>query len=148
MCGIHEKLPDEICGETCGFHDPKLTLDFRSNRIYSRGDFNLGIVCTLPPTRAQLKTGYKNRGYRLRSCSSSRGLSSRGGLRSINKPTTAKEFFVRQSNMYHLGPGELGPFYSCFSVHENILIVPLILDWLHVHGGMVKLVLLILMSAG
>ena len=142
---------------TCGFHDPNLTLDFRSNRIHSRGDFILGIVCilpstrvqpktgyksTLPSTRVQLKTGYKSKsilpstrarlktgyksilastrfqlktgnkiilpstrvhpktGYKEHgydSCSSSRGLRSGGGLKSTNKPTAAKEFFVRQS---------------------------------------------------
>ena len=165
LCGTYEKLPDGTCGETCGFHDPNFTLDFRSNRIYSRGHFSLGIVCTLPSTRARPKTGYKSTlsstrvqpktgykstllssrvqpktgykstllstrvqpktgykstlrlpstrvldqlktgsknheyGNRLQSCSSSRGLRSRGGLKSTwsNKPTTAKEFFVRQS---------------------------------------------------
>ena len=113
LCGSHESLTDDVIH---GYHGSHLTLEFRSNRIHSRGGFYVGIVCILPSTTVQPKIGYKGYGYkgsrygykgygykgygyRLRSCSSPRGLRPRRGLtlRSTNKPTTAKEFFVRHS---------------------------------------------------
>ena len=112
LCGSYEKLPDETCGDTCGFHGSKLTLDFRSNRIYSRGDLNLGFVCIPSSATAQkIIPGYKN-GYSVRGCSPR--LSSRA-RKSTDRPTTAKEFFVRHSFEINTQSGVpiyiFGPFH-------------------------------------
>ena len=92
LCGKLEfkLLQNEASG---GFHGSKLTLDFRSNRIYHKGDFNLGIVCIPSSAMAQKNSGYGNR-YSVQDCSSSQTLRSK---RSANRPTTTKEFFVRYS---------------------------------------------------
>jgi hypothetical protein len=92
LCGTYEKLPDEACGETCGFHGSQLTLDFRSNRIYSKGDFNLGIVCIPSSETAQKNSGYNN-GYSVGYPSSPTPRS----RKITDRTTTAKEFFVRRS---------------------------------------------------
>ena len=91
LCGT---LPDKTChsGDKCGFHDSKLALDFRSNRIYSKGDFKLGFVCIpLSATTKKIVPGSKNRNSVRDQCSPPLSLSAR---KSTNRPTTAKEFFV------------------------------------------------------
>ena len=94
LCGKFKLLQNEASGPRHGgFHGSKLTLDFRSNRIYHKGDFNLGMVCIPSSAMAQKNSGYRNR-YSLQDCSSSQTLRSK---RSADRPTTAKEFFVRYS---------------------------------------------------
>ena len=90
LCGKFKLLQNEASG---GFHGSKLTLDFRSNRIYHKGDFNLGMVCIPSSAMAQKNSGYGNR-YSVQDCSSSQTLRSK---RSADRPITAKEFFVRYS---------------------------------------------------
>ena len=88
LCG---KLLQNETSHYDGHHGSKLALDFRSNRIYHKGDFNLGIVCIPSSAMAQKNSGYGN-GYSVQDCSSSQTLRSK---RSANRPITTKEFFVR-----------------------------------------------------
>ena len=108
-CGSKEKLSKEIMS---GYHGSALTLDFRSNRIHSKGSFYLGVTCTLPsklvtqtkPTLHQKKQAsassfsysYSQNGVTRSfsiSCSSSQ--SSRSSKSGTDKPATVKEYFVR-----------------------------------------------------
>ena len=85
LCGTHKNLPDHVTRDR-GFHGSRLTLDFRSNRIHNRGDFYLGVTCTLPT--ATTTSAYKNGQTLYRTCSPSKTKSV------VNKPITAKGNFV------------------------------------------------------
>ena len=95
LCGTYEKSAPEGCGDKCGFHGSELTVDFRSNRIYSAGDFNLGAVCILPSATSEKNPVYDvSNEYGAQGCSSSQSLKS-GRIRRSDRPMTAKDFFVR-----------------------------------------------------
>lgn len=101
-CGSKKKLSKEIMS---GYHGSGLTLDFRSNRIHSKGSFYLGITCTLPSkpatptlhqkrqaTASSFSYSYSQNGVTRSfsiSCSSSQS------LRSKRSTATVKEHFVR-----------------------------------------------------
>ena len=112
-CGGIKKLSEKL---KSGYHGSGLTLDFRSNRIHSKGSFYLGITCTLPSTKtvqensatlhqkrqasassfsySQSRNGVTH-SFSI-SCSSSQNSRSRSGT---DKPATVKEYFVSQ-DMY------------------------------------------------
>ena len=112
-CGGIKKLSEKL---KSGYHGSGLTLDFRSNRIHSKGNFYLGITCTLPSTKtvqensatlhqkrqasassfsySQSRNGVTH-SFSI-SCSSSQNSRSRSGT---DKPATVKEYFVSQ-DMY------------------------------------------------
>ena len=95
LCGTYVKSAPEGCGDKCGFHGSELTVDFRSNRIYSVGDFNLGAVCIPPSATSEKNPGYDfSNAYGAQGYSSSRSLKS-GRIWRSDRPMTAKDFFVR-----------------------------------------------------
>ena len=98
-CGDIKKLSEKL---KTGYHGSGLTLDFRSNRIYSKGRFHLGITCILQsardakanPRHQSRLTSYSNKFSKTYSTTQSR-LRSESYTESDDDPMAMKEYFVR-----------------------------------------------------